>query len=216
MKKHRKTIVFALFALLILLLLPRLSTLTAADILSYTPASLPLAALILLGIYSVKGVVVFIPVAALYVCGGILFPTGWAVLVTYLGLACELSVGYWMGRSMGGDKARALVNENEKARRFLTSDGGHGPATCFLARILPIPMDLVSLFFGATRFPYLRFLLFSLLGVSPGMLPFVLAGGNIANPLSREFLLPFGVGMAVAACAFLLCQGWQRKKDAAG
>jgi uncharacterized membrane protein YdjX (TVP38/TMEM64 family) len=68
---------------------------------------------------------------------------------------------------------------------------------CFIARLLPFPKDLFSMFFGAAGMPYGKYLAISLMGVSPVMISSVIAGAYITSPLSREFLVPFGASLAI-------------------
>ncbi len=92
---------------LALLAVPRLSSLTVSDILSHTPQSLLLAALVLLCIYCLKSVVMVIPIVVLYISAGILFPPVWGVLITYICALCEAGIGYWIGRP-GTDTAHSI------------------------------------------------------------------------------------------------------------
>jgi uncharacterized membrane protein YdjX (TVP38/TMEM64 family) len=52
---------------------------------------------------------------------------------------------------------------------------------CFLARLLPLPKDAFSMFFGAVGMPFNKFLIISLLGLSPVMLSTVIAGAYLAR-----------------------------------
>ncbi len=73
------------------------------------------------------------------------------------------------------------------------------------------PTDLMSMFFGATNTKYYQFLTGSLLGLIPGMIPIVLIGDAIANPLSKEFLIPFSISTVLSISAVLLYRVWIKK-----
>jgi len=196
---------------LALLAVPRLSSLTVSDILSHTPKSLLLAALVLLCVYCLKSVVMVIPIVVLYISAGILFPPVWGVLITYICALCEAGIGYWIGRQMGRDKVREMMEKSPRAARFLSFNKRNYHTACFLARILPIPFDLVSMFFGASGMNFGRYLAFSLLGLSPGMIPWVITGGTIQNPMSKEFLVPFGISIAIMAVVFAVFRGIEKR-----
>lgn len=210
---HRRHIIIIFWGLLILLMIPRLSSLTALDILSYTPPSPTLAALVLLFIYCLKSVVMVIPIVALYLVAGILFPPVRAVLLTYFCAFCEAGLGYLIGRHMGGDRVRELMASNKKAERILSFQQKNDFTTCFLARVLPVPFDLVSLYFGASGMGFGRYTVFTLLGLSPFLIPWVLAGNAIQTPLSKEFLIPFAVSILITTVVFLLFSRLQKRKD---
>lgn len=211
--KLLKCVPIILLIVLIIVLFPLFKGLEVSDILEYSPESPLLAVLILLGIYCLKAVVVFIPVIILYVSTGIMFPTGWAIALTYFCLLCEMNIGYFIGKRLGSEKVAALMERNNRARQLLSYHENNNSTACFIARILPLPFDLVNMFFGATGTRYPQFIAFSLLGLTPGMIPYVLMGNAASNPLSKEFLVPFAICGIITVCAFVFCQRWQKEKQ---
>lgn len=199
-------------ALVALVLLPTFRGLTAEELLSYTPESLPLAALVFLGVYCAKSFIMVLPVIVLYAAAGMLFPTGWAFGVTYFCLGCELTVGYLLGHHLGRERVAKMMERNQKVKQMGSFFESNSPVICFLSRMIPVPLDLMNLFFGATGMPFLPYLFLSLLGLSPYLIPCVLAGDSLADPLSKEFLLPFGVSLLVALCTFLLFLRLQKRQ----
>lgn len=197
----------------IVLLAPQLTKLTPRQILSYTPASLPLAALVMVGIYCCKSVLMVIPTYGLYIAGGMLFPVGWAIVVAYVGLAGEMALGFLLGRWLGKDQIGKLVDKYPKAKRFVGFLEGNSQLVCFATRLLPMPypVDLGSMVFGASGMGFWKHLVFSLLGFTAVMIPFTLAGDNIENPLSPEFLVPFGISIGISVTLFVAYLLWQRK-----
>ena len=212
---HRRWIMAILLVVLILAALPHLRGLTVSSILSYTPASPFLAALVLIGIYCIKSVFMVIPIIVLYISAGILFPPVWAVLITYLCLFCELAIGYWIGKRMGSDKVNEIMERNPRAGKFLSFQQKNDSTACFMARVTPLPFDLVSMFFGASGMGVGRYLVFSMLGLSPGMIPWVIAGNAITNPLSPEFLIPFGISIVITAVVFAAFRRIQKRIQSA-
>lgn len=211
-KKRFKYVPVMLFIVLIIFLFPLFKDLEVSDILNYSPESTLLAALILLGIYCLKSVAVFIPLSVLYISAGIMFPTGWAIALTFFCLFCEMSIGYFIGKRMGGEKVAALMEKNSKTRKLLFYHEKNNSMVCFIARILPLPFDLVNMFFGATGRSYPQFIAISLLGLTPKMIPKVLIGNAASNPLSKQFLIPFVICGIVAMCTFFLYQKWRKDK----
>lgn len=212
--KHIKILAAILLLALVFLLAPKLSKLTVPDILSYASRSPLSAALILIELYCLKSVLVVIPLAVLYVSAGALFPTMWAVLLTLLCLSCEITLNYLYGRGLGGTRLRQLLQKHESTIKLLNYHDKNSGVTCFLLRALPVPLplDLAGMLLGASKMPFGKYLLFSLMGVSPGMIPWVMAGGAIGNPLSKEFLIPFAVSLLVAVAAFIIFRRIEKRK----
>ena len=67
------------------------------------------------------------------------------------------------------------------------------------------------MFFGASGMNFGSYLAFSLLGLSPGMIPWVITGGTIQNPMSKEFLVPFGINIAIMAVVFAVFRGIKKR-----
>ena len=211
--QYRKWLFAAVVLVAIIALAPKLMSLTPEKIIAYTPASPILAAAVLIGIYCAKSVLMVIPTYGLYLVAGMLFAPGWGILVGYLGLACELSLGFLIGQWLGRKKADALINKHAKAKQFVGFLDSNSQMVCFITRLLPMPypVDLGSIYFGASGMSYIRHLLFSLLGFSGIMVPLTLAGSAIDDPLSVRFLLPFGISLVLCIALFIAFQLWNRK-----
>lgn len=207
-----------LVVVLLILLWPVLSSISAEDILNYSPENPWLAALFLIGIFCLKNVLMLIPSAALCVAAGMMFPTGWAIALVYLALAAELSIGYFWGRRQGAERVSAFINKRPKADSFFKMIERNEKTACFLTRMIPmpVPIDLISQFFGAAKVPYPVYLIFSLLGITSITIPFVIAGKAIQNPLSAEFLVPFGISVGITGAvlvAYLLFEKWRGRSS---
>lgn len=210
--KYVKIILVLLMAAAIAVLISNLPRVTAADIVQYTPRSIPLAILVLISVYLMKTIVFVIPLIILFISTGIIFPPGLAIAVTYLCLFFESSFGYLIGRLTGKKMAARLMRRNPKAERILKSANRN--TSCLLSRILPLPYDVISMFWGASGAPYWKYVCLSLLGVSPTMIPYVIAGSAIDNPLSPAFLVPFALSILVPLAAFIYMQILSRRKSA--
>jgi len=184
---------------------------------AYEPNLIPMIALTsvaFLAVYAIKAVVMIIPAPALYIAAGVAFPIGWALIITYLGLIISLSVGYFNGKKLGEKRATELISKNRKVADFLESKLDRLSYLCFISRILPFPKDLFSMLYGAIGMPFYKYIAISLMGMSPIMIPNVLVGHSIGTPISPEFLIPFGISLAVALVVFILYKGQTANKPA--
>lgn len=188
----------------LLLMIPFLKDFSAEDILQYTPSSPLLAALIIVLCYLVKCVLIIIPLQAMYISASLLFPLPIALLVTYIGLFVGFTVSYWIGRAIGINVLNDSLRKNKRSAQMVEFFERRRDMAIFFSRILPIPVELFSMFYGAMKVPYPHYIFLSLLGTTPTMVPFVIAGVSIANPLSVEFLLPFGISLLVSGGMVLL------------
>lgn len=154
-------------------------------------------ALIFVILHALKSVILFVSAIMLYVGAGLVFPTWIGILVTYAGLTVSLSIGYFIGYKLGEEKVRKMILKRKKIANFLYGKQENILFLCFISRIIPMSFGLFSAFFGAIKVPYFKYLFMSLLGVSPLMIPIVLAGTAITNPLSAEFLIPFIISLCI-------------------
>ena len=166
---------------LVLLILPNLRLVSVENIVARTPASLPLAALSFVLFFSVKAVVMFIPITVLYVSAGIVFPFGWAYIISYIGVILTLSIGYFNGKRLGEDKVESLIGKYPRIGSFMERRRGNLTYLCFFSRLIPFPFDIFSMFAGAIKVPFARYLILSLLGLTPKLILFVFAGVTIAR-----------------------------------
>jgi len=202
--KNGKWVGLIVILVMMLILIPRLASLSVEDIINFSPASLPLAALAFVLFYMVKPITLFFPIALLYVSAGHVFPTHWAFAVTYSGLAVMISIGYFFGKKLGANKVEALFKRTEKSSNFLFGKTANISSLCFVSRVLPLPINACNMFLGAIKMPYAKYIFISLVGMSPTMIPTVIAGTHITNPLSAEFIVPFVISIFIAFTSFII------------
>ena len=157
----------------LLLVLPRVGSVSAESI-AGNVFPLPIVVLILLIMYALKPIVMLLPVNVLYIVAGVFFSPVLAVVITYIGLAAMLAVGYINGKELGEHKVSETLAKHKKAASFLDSRRNI-TSMCFVVRLLPMPKDLFSMFFGAVRMPFYKYMVISLAGMSPVMISSVIA-----------------------------------------
>ena len=81
-----------------------------------------------------------------------------------------------------------------------------------IARALGIlPGDVVSLYFGSMRLPFLPYLAGSLVGLAPTMVAVCIMGDNVANPFSPAALIAIAIDGILVAASFLVCRRMIKK-----
>ena len=166
--------------------------------------SLGITIMVFIGIYLLKPILMFIPLPALYIAAGIIFPMWFAFLITLSGVILALISGYYSGKFLGEASVNKYFAKNTKIKHVLESQDEKFLLLCFFYRTLPLPFDLFNMICGATGVAFWKYLIISLLGLSAIMIPNVLAGTYITTPLSLRFLLPFGISLALTSSLFIL------------
>lgn len=159
----------------------------------------------IIGLYCLKTVVWVIPIYGLYIGAGFLLPVWSAVIVTYLGLILDLTLTFYFGRHL--DKSRIMdeIKHRKAGKWILDTAERNRDFACFIIRMLPgPPTELTNMFFGALNMHYGKFLIFSIAGMTPGMLPVIFMGKAAANPLSKDFILPSLISLMVAIISLLI------------
>jgi len=212
MKKCIKYISFAALGLLIIALCFVFINVDVADILIYSPESPLLASIALVGLFCLKSVVMVIPLMVLYVSAGIMFPLGWAVLIICIGLLLEMTIGYFIGKRLSIDGIKSRISKYKKVERVLPTKEEMTPSVCFAARFLPIPFDIVSMVQGAYGVKFPQYIGITYLGTLISGILYVHIGRHIATPLSKEFLIPLAIIVAITICPMVISMRRNRKK----
>lgn len=165
------------------------SQMSLSGLISYTPKNIFLAAGGILLLYAVKSLSVVFPLSALYLVSAFWFGPVWALLINYIGLVISCSLPYCLGRHFGSGVITSLVQKYPRLEKLQQAGISNEIMLSYLMRIVSVlPGDLCSLFLGACSVRYSRYLIGSLLGLSPMMILHVLFADIIAQSLSGSFL----------------------------
>ena len=183
------------------------------DILSYAPRNVWLAAGFLLLLYLAKSLSVAFPIIVLQVAAGHLFAPAAALALNVLGLAVDLTVPFWIGRFSGSGLTARLLARYPRLDGLLESQEGHYLFLSFFLRVIYLlPGDIVSMYFGSVRGPYLTYLLGGLLGGLPSLLAATLLGASVSQPGSPAFWLALGITAGVSVFSLLGYLLWQKRQ----
>ena len=168
----------------------------------------------ILGFYCLKTVVWVIPVNALYLGAGFLLPVWAAILVTYTGILLDLSITFFLGRQVGKTSIMDAISSKKAGKWLLDEAEKNSYFASFIIRMLPgPPIELANMFFGTLDMQFGKFILISMLGFTPGMLPVIFMGKSVTDPLSKEFLLPMTVSLIVAVISILIYFFYVKKRS---
>jgi uncharacterized membrane protein YdjX (TVP38/TMEM64 family) len=168
------------------------------------------AGIVLIGIFCLKAVLMFIPLPALYVAVGAIFPIYIAIPLVFIGLLGEFSIGFFIGRNLNTQRLMKLLKRSKKLEKYLEKKEENIASVCLGMRLTPLPVDLVSYYLGSTTIGYSTYIFFSLLGIGPKAVPLVVIGAAVTNPLSPEFLKPLIITVIVC---LLVLKGYRKKQE---
>ncbi len=170
-----------------------------------------LAAGFLLLLYLAKCLSVAFPIIVLQVAAGHLFAPAAALSLNILGLAVDLTVPFWIGRFSGSGLTARLLARYPRLDGLLESQEGHYLFLSFFLRVIYLlPGDIVSMYFGSVRGPYLTCLLGGLLGGS--LLAATLLGASVSQPGSPAFGSPLASPPGSPSFSLLGYLLWQKRQ----
>lgn len=162
--------------------------------------------ILLLAIYFAKGIIMIIPIQALYLAGGALTGNFFSALaLNAAGVCLCLSSGYALGRVVNSSVLNKLSQKYEKLRELNRFHGENAMFFSYMVRMVGIlPCDIVSLYCGAKKIPYPQYLAGSLAGMMPGIILTGMMGANIHNPRSPQFILALVLQILVSLFSILI------------
>lgn len=196
-------VLLGLFAVILL----NYKTLSELDVraLIASASSVYMAAAIVLGVYALKSVVFVIPASLIYISVGMAFSTPVAVLLNCIGIALEVTISFFFGKFLGGEKVDKMLRGKKGYAQLekLRSKGRF--AFVFLLRFVSFPIDFGSLFFGASDFAFPSYFLMSLLGILPRVIVLTILGYGIYELIPMKYImLAVLCALPVAAVAFVI------------
>jgi len=180
--------------------------LTAEGIAAWTPGQAGLAALVLLGLYTVKGLTAALPITALEAAAGLLFPLPAALAVNVCGVTAAQAGPYLMGRR----RQAALADLAARHPQLRAADMWESPGRqVFLLRLAGVlPGELVSLCLGAAGTPIRAYFAGGLLGSFPRVLSATALGTALWDLGGARFWASCVFGWALTGAALLV---WGRE-----
>lgn len=184
---------------------------TADSLKNFAPSMPVLAALFLIALYAFKSLSVVFPILVLNVLGGFLFSPVWATIVNFIGVAVDLAIPYWVGRSSGAALVQKLESKYPKFASFFGEKSQNQFFLSFFLRVIYcLPGDLVSMYFGAISMPFGKYMLGSFLGMVPGTIAATLLGMSISDPSSPLFWLAVILTVGISLISVVAYYLWKK------
>lgn len=153
-------------------------------------SSLLVAELIILGVYAVKAITLVVPASVIYISVGVAFDWKRAVAVNLIGIVIEVMLTYLLGKFLGKSAVEKKLSGTKMGDKLLNMQEKNKNTAMFLIRFIPaFPIDFSSLFMGAFGFPFLPYLLFSVLGIAPRVIAFTILCDGIYDLIPMKYII---------------------------
>lgn len=185
-----KILPFVIIGALIVVIVASGKEMSVETVLSFMPDNLFLAAVVLMIMYALKSLSLIFPILVLHVAAGMIFPVWTAMLLNIIGTGIAYTVPYIIGRASGASAADKLMEKYPKAREFIGVQKNSGWFLSFILRAVScLPADIVSMYLGSIKTPYLTYITAGVAGTLPGLIPATVAGMSLMNPKSAAFII---------------------------
>ena len=178
--------------------------LSVEELLRYQPKSKAMAALAMCGLFLLKSVDFVLYSGLLYSIDGILFPLPIAFCVNLAGIVIISVVPYFVGRSLGAPILQRIETKYPKFQEVERKNSASIFLLTLLLRAVSLPYNIVGMYMGARGGAFLPYLLGSVLGLIPNMIPFTIMGSSAADYRSPVFLCAIAAELILIGFALLL------------
>ena len=204
LKKAIKIITAVLYAVLIGMAIYQARNLTLDNLILYSPQNKTLAVLFLLGLYALKSISVFFPIILLQIASGFIFPAPIALMVNLIGAVIDFTLPYYIGMFSGAEAAERKISQNKSIKKFIQKQQKHEFFLTFFLRVIScLPSDLVSMYLGMLKFNFTHYMIASMLGALPGIIPATFMGRSITDPMSPEFIISISITLFCSVASIL-------------
>lgn len=157
-----------------------------------------------------------IPTLSLTILSGFFLGLEMGVTYSTIGMIGAGSLGYFVSRANGEKLLRFVSKDETQVKEMKELFTKYGPVSLMLCRAAPMLPEVTSCLAGVTKMPYLRYLLFYMIGTLPYSIIAVYAGSisSVENPSPAifTFLGMFGV-LSLVWAIFLYFNKKKAKED---
>lgn len=144
--------------------------------------------------YLLKTLAVSFPIRVIELAAGAVFPAAWAYLLNLTGNMLGFAVAYGMGRLLGADFVSQLTDRYPKFKTMVRCQHSSTVFFCIIVRSITfIPSDIISMYLGASKSDFGKYMLGSTVGVLPSVAIATYLGHYLLEPRSLQFLVSIGL-----------------------
>lgn len=175
------------------------------EILSYTPESYILTALVIIGLFALKSLSIIMPYIAIEFAVSTIFEPPAALLINLTGITVVIIIPYLVGRFAHRRMITELISRYRALEKLNEISCQNELFTAYILRVVTIlPCDIVSMTLGASGMGFRRYLIGSFLGISPGVIATTFLGANIQDPTSPQFVISLLATIVISVASVLI------------
>ena len=187
--------------------------LTVGEILQYAKDRPVLCGTILLALYAIKGFSVVIIYSVLAAAAGVVLPMPAAIILNLIGTAICLTVSYAVGYYTKTESLEQRLDKHPKIKRYFENAKDFGFGFSYTLHVLGLSTEVLGVLFGLMRLEYWKYMVSSLIAISPGMICCTIIGSDL-NFRSPVFWAILGCDLVIiATCTIYTKRRLERKKD---
>lgn len=164
--------------------------LDVAAIIAAANENKPLAVLVVLAMFVLKGVSFSIPHGVVLVGSSLVFPLRISVPLNLLGSVLTLSISYCVGKYTKSLSYDGILEKYPKLKRYFANASDYSFTFCYAAHSMHLPTEVQGVLFGLLRTPYLAYISSSMLALFPSTMCYTVIGDkfDFSNPLFWLFI----------------------------
>lgn len=150
---------------------------------------------VFIGIYSLRAIVVVIPVGAMSLAGGLAYGKWWGTVYILIGATLGACISFLLARYLG----RRFIESfgwlhKGRIKSFDEGTEKHGFRMILFLRLVPLfQYDAINYGFGLSKMKFRDYAFGSLIGMAPGGFINAMLGSSLDNILSVQFFLALGI-----------------------
>ena len=212
--KYAKLLSAVIWIILFIFLICNRRYMSASVITEYSPKNELLSALAMLMLYLFKTVSVIFPYKVLQLTVGMQFSLIPAFFINLIGSAISFAIGYLMGRIYSTEAVKRIVEKNKKLSLLIQRQSSNIVFFSFFLRtLLFLPLEAVSMYFGAVKADFKKYMLGSILGMLPNIVISTIMCDNISKPASPAFFVSVVLFILISAIAVIWYAKYIKKED---
>ena len=178
--------------------------LTIENLLKISPTGNIQAIIFMMLLYCTKSLSIILPINPIYILGSRLFSKWWAFIINLAGLSCGLLLQYMVGKVSGSELIDYLRKRYTKIDKMVEFQDKNSFSSVFVIRLIGmLPMDLISMYYGACKCNMPIYLFASILGMLPNMVLYTLLGVSLSQPDLKMFWIVLFIKIILILCTLL-------------
>ena len=155
-------------------------------------------------IYLLKTISVAFPIRVIQITVGAFYSAGTAFLVNLTGSTLGFITAYAIGKMLGEEYVTGLADRYPRFRAIVNCQHNSTVFFSFILRMMSfIPVDVASMYMGATKSNFCKYLVGSIIGTIPEIVIATAMGQHLLDPLSKGFLIPFSLLTMLSVLSFI-------------